>query len=121
MSVEPECPCLTLGYEVVTLGSVMGWVVSPINHMLKSQPQSLQKSAIWRWSLQRSKLNEVINVDSNPIVKVSLQEECIWTEMHAERSCEDTGRRQPLQARRESVKEINLTGTLISDFCPPEL
>lgn len=42
MSVEPECPCLTLGYEVVTLGSVMGWVVSPINHMLKSQPQSLQ-------------------------------------------------------------------------------
>lgn len=51
MSVEPECPCLTLGYEVVTLGSVMGWVVSPINHMLKSQPQSLQKSAIWRWSL----------------------------------------------------------------------
>ena len=47
MSVEPECPCLTLGYEVVTLGSVMGWVVSPINHMLKSQPQSLQKSAIW--------------------------------------------------------------------------
>ena len=32
---------------------------------------------------------------SNPTVMVSLQEECIWTEMHAERSCEDTGRRQP--------------------------
>ena len=104
MSVEPECPCLTLGYEVVTLGSVMGWVVSPINHMLKSQPQSLQKSAIWRWSLQRSKLNEVINVDSNPIVKVSLQEECIWTEMHAERSCEDTWEKATSTSKERECK-----------------
>ena len=104
MGVEPECPCLTLGYEVVTLGSVMGWVVSPINRMLRSQTQSLQMSAIWRWSLQRSKLNEVISVGSNPTVMVSLQEECIWTEMHAERSCEDTGRRQPSTSKERECK-----------------
>ena len=58
---------------------------------------------------------------SNPIVMVSLQEEDIWTEMHAERrSCEDK-KKATIYKQGESVKEINLVGTLISDFYPPEL
>ena len=84
MGVESGCPCLTPGYEAVALGSVMGWVVSPISHILRTQPQSLQMSPTWRWSLQRSRLTEVISVGSDPIVMVSLQGEGIWTGMHAE-------------------------------------
>ena len=48
----------------------------------------LEPEPLKRW------LNEVIWVGSNPVGRVSLQEE-IRTQTHAEeRPCEDTGRRQ---------------------------
>lgn len=31
MALEPECSCLTHGYEIVFLSSIMEWVVSPNN------------------------------------------------------------------------------------------
>ena len=60
-------------------------------------------------------------MDSNPIVKVSLQEECIWTEMHAERRSREDREKTTIYKQGESVTEINIVGTLISDFYPQEL
>lgn len=52
---------------------------------------------------------------------MSLQEEDIWTEMHAEEGHVKTGEKATIYKQGESVTEINIVGTLISDFYPLEL